>query len=958
MADATHLRLRFDTFDLDEANARLTCNGQALSLAPKAFAVLCVLARQPGQLVTKNALLDAVWGHRHVSESVLKTIVSELRAALADDAKRPRYIETASRLGYRFIARIGQAPLPVASVTPPAATGFIGRARALTTLRAAWERAFASERQLVFVAGEPGIGKTTLIDSFVRELDAGVAVFGQCVEHVGTGEPYLPILEALRELTHLDPGLATMMRSVAPTWAIQMPWLLGESERSALHRELAGAHPDRMVREMRELLDRYTAKRPMVFVLEDMHWSDLGTLRMMEHFARRPRPVRLLWIASFRLTQVNAENHPLRELRQELRVQRLCEEILLDPFSESEVGAYLESRMPQARFPESFVRRLHAHTDGLPLFVANVTDTLLAQVDDPATAAEWLQGSSSAPLPVPESLVGAIERQIGRMSSEMQSMLEAASVCGMEFRAGVVADLLQRDAQWLRERCDDLVRYQSWLRHDDMIELPDGELDSRYSFLHALYQHVFYHRLTASQRAHYHRRIARAIEKRRSSGESVPPAELALHCERGHDLLAAARYYAAAAENALGHFAPKDALYVAEHGLALLPRCAASMERSEVELVLAGHAGVAASLLHGMASPQARALLERVKALCDVLPQTPARAVPLDGLGWTFYVRGEYAETLELAQRLEDIAVSCDDPVVSVLAGNLRGVTLVAQGELSGACECLSRAIEQCQELNERVPLASVVIDPEVSMRMNIALPLLDCGLADQARSHVASAAARAHEIGQPMALMLAHWASAMLEVRLDNPDGVARHAALLADIVERAMIAQGQGPSLWLRGWAEARAGNPRTGHAHILEGFACHARLGMYAGCTEVLGYAAEALIEAKDWHAAQAQLEEAFALARRIGERLALPMLHLLQARIALSRQDRAAARASMLDSLREAKAQQALGLELKALTQLVQLDREPKDVATLAAAYQKVTEGFDTPLYRCAGELLKQ
>src|SRR5689334_2456859 len=103
MGDSESLRLRFDAFELDEADARLTRTGQPIALPPKAFAVLCTLARQPGQLVTKDALLDAVWGHRHVSESVLKTTISELRAALCDDAKQPRYIETAARRGYRFI---------------------------------------------------------------------------------------------------------------------------------------------------------------------------------------------------------------------------------------------------------------------------------------------------------------------------------------------------------------------------------------------------------------------------------------------------------------------------------------------------------------------------------------------------------------------------------------------------------------------------------------------------------------------------------------------------------------------------------------------------------------------------------------------------------------------------------------------------------------------------------------
>jgi DNA-binding winged helix-turn-helix (wHTH) protein len=108
--DLPGARLRFDRFELDEAEARLTCAGAAVALAPKPFAVLCALARTPRALVTKDALLDAVWGHRFVTESVLKSAVSEVRAALGDDPKRPRYIETVSRRGYRFIAAAAGAP--------------------------------------------------------------------------------------------------------------------------------------------------------------------------------------------------------------------------------------------------------------------------------------------------------------------------------------------------------------------------------------------------------------------------------------------------------------------------------------------------------------------------------------------------------------------------------------------------------------------------------------------------------------------------------------------------------------------------------------------------------------------------------------------------------------------------------------------------------------------------------
>jgi len=123
--DPSVARLRFGRFELDEGEARLTCDGEAVALAPKPFAVLCALARTPGRLMTKNALLDLVWGHRFVTESVIKTAISELRAALDDDPKQPRYIETVSRRGYRFMA----AAIGASSQSAPAVEWNVAAAR-------------------------------------------------------------------------------------------------------------------------------------------------------------------------------------------------------------------------------------------------------------------------------------------------------------------------------------------------------------------------------------------------------------------------------------------------------------------------------------------------------------------------------------------------------------------------------------------------------------------------------------------------------------------------------------------------------------------------------------------------------------------------------------------------------------------------------------------------------------
>ena len=153
--DALGARICFDRFELDEADARLTCAGEPVALAPKPFAVLCALARTPRMLVTKNALLDAVWGHRFVTDSVLKSAICEVRAALDDDPRQPRYIETVSRRGYRFIAAAVSAPSQAAAgVEPNRQSGAGHSAQAALTVLCRSDAALASLIRAVAAALE------------------------------------------------------------------------------------------------------------------------------------------------------------------------------------------------------------------------------------------------------------------------------------------------------------------------------------------------------------------------------------------------------------------------------------------------------------------------------------------------------------------------------------------------------------------------------------------------------------------------------------------------------------------------------------------------------------------------------------------------------------------------------------------------------------------------------------
>ena len=216
-----------------------------------------------------------------------------MRGVLADDPREPRYIETVARRGYRFIAK--PAALPAATppgATPPeidepGATAFVGRAAELARLQRAWDRASRGKRAVVWVAGAPGVGKTTLIEHFLSGLGDGTCARGYCVEHYGSGEPYLPVLEALAQLCRTDDSLPSLLRSVAPTWLLQLPWLGSAEDRESLRRELVGVGPDRMLREMGELLDRYTEHRSLLLITEDLHWADRATIQLIDYVARR-----------------------------------------------------------------------------------------------------------------------------------------------------------------------------------------------------------------------------------------------------------------------------------------------------------------------------------------------------------------------------------------------------------------------------------------------------------------------------------------------------------------------------------------------------------------------------------------------------------------------------------------------------------------------------------------------
>jgi len=448
----------FDPFCLDLVNKCLWRGSQAIKLRPKAFAMLDHLLRRPGQLATKEELLNAIWPETFVGEAVLKVAIRQLREALDDDPKSPRFIETAHRRGYRFIGQITQdahAPADreissnnvVSSSLLRAAYSaprLVGRDEALSRMGRWFEKMLGGERQIVFVTGEAGIGKTALVDAFAKSIASHRIRIrrGQCLEQYGTGEAYLPVLEAIGRLCREERHLVDVLRAHAPMWLLQMPSLVSASDRESLSREVFGATRERMLREMGEALEALTKDLPLVLILEDLHWSDYSTLDLISYVARQRQAAQLMLIGTYRTEELIVSAHPLKAVKRELLAKQQCEELPLEYLSEEAVAKYLSVRFPTNRFPAELAGLIYERTEGNPLFMINVVDYLVAEGLIVEYAENWeLVGEiDKVEVRVPDSIKQMIEKQLDHLDPEEQRTLEAASVAGRSF---------QRSRWWL-----------------------------------------------------------------------------------------------------------------------------------------------------------------------------------------------------------------------------------------------------------------------------------------------------------------------------------------------------------------------------------------------------------------------------------------------------------------------------------------------------------------------------
>jgi predicted ATPase/DNA-binding winged helix-turn-helix (wHTH) protein len=584
----------FESFGLDTLNECLWKNGTQIALAPKPFAVLRYLVEHPGRLITHDELLDALWPETFVQPQVLRTYMLELRKILSDDPGQPRFIQTLPKRGYCFVAAVvDESTEPVAvqrhvtTVAVPQraeAADIVGREEELARLTGLAEGLANGQRQVVFVTGEAGIGKTALIDTFaafiaLREKTTAAAAArvarGQCVEGFGGKEQYYPVMEALGQLCASADGEAAcrILARMAPAW---LAALGREPETAAAASSVSSfVSGERMPGDLCAALEELSMDKPLILILEDLHWGDESTLHLISALARRRAPARLMVLATCGSSSgsASATEHLRKALKQDLVMRRLCTEVALSPLTKGAVRALLSRELVQEALPPGLVSFVYRHSEGNPLFAIAILEHLIAQGSlvretiDGVTRWEERAALEDAETGVPDGLTQMIELEIERLSPQERRMLEAGSLMNVVFPAWAVAAALEEDVTETEEICDELARRLYFLERAGQDELPDGTRSAFYVFAHGLYREVLYHRQAGTRRARRHMRIAERLGELFAGREAHVAREMAMHYEAGGHWQRAAGALRAAAQHALEREAYVEAAELLEHAL-------------------------------------------------------------------------------------------------------------------------------------------------------------------------------------------------------------------------------------------------------------------------------------------------------------------------------------------------------------------------------------------------------
>ena len=840
-------------------------------------------------------------------------------------------------------------------------TPLVGREEEIALLLKRWEQAADGEGQVLLLSGEAGVGKSRIVRGFRERLEAEphsrILYYGSAYHQNSAFYPVIDQLErALRFTGEDDPEeklakLERLLDDLGLPVAEHLPLHAGlislsTGDRFPLHEMAPQARKQITVEAVAAVYEAMAGQQPVLMVVEDAHWIDPSTLELLSLLIERLRAARLLLLVTFRpefeapwADHAHVTAHTLNRL------------------GRKDATAMIAGVTGGKALPDEVLDQIVAKTDGVPLYVEEITKTVLESGVLEETAEGYVLTGPLPPLAIPASLQDSLMARLDRLAP-VKEVAQLAAVLGRMFKHDLLAAVTPLDGAALEEALEQLVGaglvYRRGLAPDAL-----------YEFKHALVQDAAYQSLLKSTRQQHHGRIARVLEEQFPDTAETQPELLAYHLTEAGLAEQAVAYWQRAGERAAERSANLEAVASLSKGIELL---AALPERAERELALQIALGPALLASRGFGDPDIGKTYERARDLAERLGDDASRFTALWGL-WIYNLTGEQFRTAEdLSAQLLTAAGRQGDTAFHLQAHHAAWTTDFFRGELTAAIGHAEKG-EHYYEPNEHRAHKFLYggHDPGVCALDNRSLCEWLLGYPDRAIESNERAASLAVEIAHPNSHAQALAFGAIIHY-------LRREAAAAREKAKATMtLSTEHGLGMWVpiglgiggAAWAAKDGRGEALGQ--LREAIAIFQRAGVgvlgpffLAALVQVIGDASETYVAAE----ALGHLADAQAHIDRTGEEWFEAEIHRLRGEVLLKGPTNAMeeAEAAFQHALDISRNQAARALELRAATSLARLWGENKKRAEardlLAPVYGWFTEGFDTPDLKDAKALLEE
>ena len=845
---------------------------------------------------------------------------------------------------------------------PGALTRFVGRAPELGLLRRAWQQSQAGVGQVVLISGEPGIGKSRLVDALSAELgDESYTRITLGCSPYHTNSALYPLIVHLERVLgweredSADARLAKLERvlqnfslpldEVIPLFAALLTLPLPDDRFPSLNLTPQQQKQQTLDAVVAWLLEE-AERRPVLQVWEDLHWADPSTIELLGLVIEQAPTAPILDVLTFR--PEFTPPWPQRTHMTPLTLNRL---------ERPEVEALIGQHTGGKALPEEVVEHIVGKTDGVPLFVEELTKAILEadflrEQDDGYQLTGPLSGVT-----IPATLQDSLMARLDRLPT-IREVAQLGAVLGREFAYEMVKAIGSIEETALQKGLDGLVAAE-------LLYQRGRPPRAKYIFKHALVQDAAYQSLLKRTRQYYHRQVAELLESRFPEIVQSQQELVAHHYTEAGLAEQAVEHWYKAGQQALQRSANPEAVGHLQKGLKVLMTLPRSAARDRQELALQTTQGPALMATKGYAAPEVGEAYVRARELCELVGETEELFTVLWGLWLYRLVRAEHHTSLAMAQQLIELAENLPESEYLLEANLALGVSFLMIGELQTAREHLQEGVRLYDpERHAALAFSYGGINPGVACLAYLAWTLWLLGDVEQAISRADQAQALSRRLDNAYTLARSLYWNAILRQFVGDWQAVRADAEEAIAIATEQNIALVQAVGPIMLGWALVRRGQEVDGASKIRQGVEAYRD----TGAVFQLPHLMVPLAEAARAHGQPAEgldvLADALAKVESTGERYLEAELHRLQGELLLDQSpgDHGPAEASFQNALAVARTQQAKSLELRAAMSLARLwqtqGKAPEARDLLAPVYDWFTEGFDTPDLKDAKALLDE